>query len=196
MGEVVAKLEELGLTENTIISFTSDNGPHVEGGFNPDMFNSNGTYRGTKRDMYEGGIRVPFIVKWPAKIKANTTSDHISAFWDVLPTISEIVDIPAPTDIQGLSFLPTLLGSDKQQKHNFLYWEFHERGGRIALRQGDWKIVRYDVKNGKGKWQLYNLAKDPSEKTNLASKNPELLEKLVKLADQSHQKNPVKKWNF
>ncbi|MGJ8673831.1 arylsulfatase [Rubritalea sp.] len=196
IGELVSKLDELGLSENTIISFTSDNGPSVEGGYHTDMFDSNGVYRGTKRDMYEGGIRVPFIVKWPAKITANTTSDHICAFWDVLPTLSEIVEIDAPQDIQGISFLPTLLGEGEQKKHKSLYWEFHERGGRIALRQGDWKIVKYEAKSNKGQWELYNLKDDQSEKKDLAKNHPEILSEMVKAANQAHAKSSVAKWNF
>ncbi|MFC5051747.1 arylsulfatase [Rubritalea spongiae] len=196
IGKLVAKLDKLGLSENTIISFTSDNGPSVEGGYHANMFDSNGIYRGTKRDMYEGGIRVPYVVKWPAKIKAGSTSDHLCAFWDVLPTLSEIVGVEAPNDIQGISFLPTLTGEGEQKQHKSLYWEFHERGGRIALRQGDWKIVKYDAKSNKGRWELYNLKDDPSETNNLAKQHPEMLDKMAKLAKQSRTKNSVEKWNF
>ena len=197
IGELVEKVKELGLSENTIISFTSDNGPAMEGGYHADMLDSNGIYRGTKRDMYEGGIRVPYIVKWPAKIKPNSTTDHLCAFWDVLPTLSEIAGVSSPTDIQGISFLPTLLGTTGTQKqHNHLYWEFHEKGGRRALRKGDGKIVHNDVNKGKSKWQLFNIKNDPSEKNNVASSNPEILERMVKAVDQARVKNPAKAWNF
>lgn len=137
------KVEELGIAENTIIIFTSDNGPHTEGGADPDYFNSNGSFRGTKRDLYEGGIRVPMIAKWPNKIEPGSKTTHLSAFWDIFPTFMEIVGGENPDDLDGISFLPTLYGKEEKQiQHDYLYWEFHEKGGRQAVRKGNWKAVK------------------------------------------------------
>jgi len=184
VGEILAKLKELGLDENTVVIFSSDNGPHMEGGADPDYFNSNGIFRGYKRDLYEGGIRVPMLVRWPGKIEAGSTSDHISAFWDVLPTITGLIDAPTPENIDGISFLPGLLGEANQKKHDYLYWEFHEKNGRLAVRQGDWKLVRYDVFTPeKTTTELYNLANDPGEENNIAEANPEIASKLLQLLE-------------
>jgi len=185
VGEIVKKINDLGLQNNTIIVFTSDNGPHREGGANPKYFNSNGKFRGFKRDLYEGGIRVPMMVSWPGMIAPNSTTDHISAFWDVFPTFTDIVGIDTPKNLDGISFLPTLLGKyNQQKKHEYLYWEFHEKGGRQAVRKGNWKAVKYNVfKKQNNKLKLFNLATDPGEKNNLADKHPELVaefENLIK----------------
>lgn len=141
VGDVVAKLKKLGIDEKTLIVFSSDNGPHQEGGHNPDFFDSNGIFRGYKRDLYEGGIRVPTIVRWPGKVAPGSKTDHISAFWDVKPTMAEIVGVQPPEAMDGISFLPTLLGMENQPEHEYLYWEFHELKGRQALRAGNWKAV-------------------------------------------------------
>jgi arylsulfatase A len=183
VGSIMEKVAALGLDENTLIVFSSDNGPHLEGGADPDYFDSNGILRGYKRDLYEGGIRVPLIARWSGKIKPGGVSDHISAFWDFMPTIGELLDIPVSAGIDGISFLSSLLGQPENQKqHDYLYWEFHELGGRMALRQRDWKLVQYNVgKNPPGAFELYNLRKDPSEKENLALKFPDKLEALKKI---------------
>lgn len=180
VGELCARLDSLGLAENTIVIFTSDNGPHLEGGADPRFFNSNGAYRGFKRDLYEGGIRVPFIVRWPGVVEAGTTSDHISAFWDFFPTVAELLgeEGKAPTD--GISYLPTLTGQGQQAEHDYLYWEFHEQGGRQAIRRGDWKAVRYNVSKD-GPIQLYNLADDIGETRDLAAEYPEMVEEFDSL---------------
>lgn len=192
VGEVVVKLEALGLSENTLIIFTSDNGPHREGGADPDFFDSNGLFRGYKRDLYEGGIRVPTIVKWPGKVKAGSTSSHVSAFWDWLPTLAEIIGKKAPEAIDGLSFLTALLGKSDQPSHDHLYWEFHELGGRQAVRQGKWKLVKYQVKDpSKTTVELFDLASDPGESKNLAEANPEKVVELEELIRQAHSPNPV-----
>jgi len=174
VGEIVEKLTTLGLLENTLIIFTSDNGPHVEGGADPDFFDSNGALRGYKRDLYEGGIRVPFLAQWPEKINPGTISNHVAAFWDIFPTLNQLFDAQQETYQDGISFLPTLLGKENQQQHDYLYWEFHEKGGRQALRKGKWKLVKYNVFN-KEKIQtaLYDLDKDPAEENNLALQFPE-----------------------
>ncbi|NQU54378.1 MAG: arylsulfatase [Bacteroidetes bacterium] len=186
VGEIVAKLKELGIEDDTIIMFSSDNGPHLEGGADPDYFDSNGIYQGYKRDLYEGGIHAPMIVCWPGKIEAASKSDHISAFWDVLPTITELIGAPAPENIDGISFLPSLIGSGEQKKHDYLYWEFHEKKGRLAIRQGDWKLIQYDVFVPENtSTQLYNLRNDPGEENNVAKENPEITVKLLKLMESA-----------
>lgn len=192
VGEVMAKLKELGLDQNTLIIFASDNGVHQEGGLDPEFFNSNSFYRGNKRDMYEGGIKTPMVAMWPAKIKAGSTTNHISAFWDVFPTISEVVKSKMSTNIDGISFLPTLTGSKKQKAHDYLYWEFHAVGGKQAIRQGKWKAVRLDVLNkAKTVTELYNLEEDVSETTNLAAKYPEKVKELEMLMEKSHTETPL-----
>jgi arylsulfatase A-like enzyme len=189
VGEVLAKLKELGLEKNTLVIFSSDNGPHQEGGADPDYFDSNGPLRGYKRDLYEGGIRVPTIAFWEGKIVAGTKSEHISAFWDFLPTVVELAGIQAPENIDGISYLPALLGKEQPQ-HNYLYWEFHELGGRKAVRKGDWKLVQYDVFDpAKTTTELYNLSNDLSEEKNLASENPGLVNELLGLMNSSRVDN-------
>jgi arylsulfatase A-like enzyme len=173
VGEVISKINDLDLRENTIIIFTSDNGPHQEGGADPDYFDSNGILRGYKRDLYEGGIRVPFIISWKGHIKEGAVSDHVSAFWDFLPTVADLLNLQIKEKNDGVSFLPTLLGDQKQPQHKHLYWEFHELNGRRALRKGDWKLVQYGVgKFPAGGFELYNLISDPSEQHNVADRFP------------------------
>ena len=194
VGEIVKKIKDLGLEKNTIIIFTSDNGPHKEGGADPDYFNSNGIYKGYKRDLYEGGIRVPMIAKWKNKIPEGSKTDHISAFWDVFPTFSEIIGKTNIKNIDGISFLPTLLGeSSKQKVHDYLYWEFHELNGRQALRKNNWKLIRYNVNKG-GSYQLYNLDKDPGETNDLSKQNPELVSEFSKLLEGSRTESEVFKF--
>ncbi len=186
VGEVMAKLKELGLDKNTLIIFSSDNGPHLEGGADPDFFNSNGPLKGYKRDLYEGGIRVPMIACWPEKIKAGETSEHISAFWDVLPTIAEIVGVSAPQNIDGISFLPALTSKGKQKQHETLYWEFHEMNGRQALRKGDWKLIRYNIFTPeKATTELYNVKTDIGEDKNVAKDYPEVVKEMLEILNKS-----------
>ncbi len=186
VGELLAKLTELGLEDNTIVLFASDNGPHLEGGADPDFFNSNGVLRGYKRDMYEGGIRSPLLVRWPGKVKAGSVSDHISAFWDVLPTLADITGAESPGNIDGISFLPELL-EKRQKQHDYLYWEFHEQGGKIAIRKGNWKAVKLNVdRDPQGITELYDLSKDISETNNIASSNPEIVNRLEALMKEAH----------
>ena len=195
VGEIFAKLKELGLEKNTLVIFSSDNGPHKEGGADPDYFDSNGPLKGYKRDLYEGGIREPMIAWWPGKIKKGSTSDLISAFWDVMPTLTEIAGVKAPENIDGISFLPTLLGKSDQKKHDYLYWEFHELGGRQAVRKGNWKLVRYHVQDpAKITTELYDLANDPGEITDVSKRHPEVVAELLKLMAQSRVPSEV--FNF
>jgi arylsulfatase A-like enzyme len=192
VGEVMQELKELGIDDNTIVIFTSDNGPHMEGGADPDFFNSNGPLRGFKRDLYEGGVRVPMIVRYPNHVKAGTTTDHVSAFWDIMPTLADLIHttLPADATTDGISFLPTLLNKGKQKEHPYLYWEFHEGGGRLALREGDWKMVVLNAKTPeKEVAELYNLADDLGETNNLAGEKPdrtkEMYEKMRSLRTES-----------
>jgi arylsulfatase A len=192
VGDIIKKLEDLGIADNTIVVFTSDNGPHKEGGADPDYFNSNGIYKGYKRDLYEGGIHVPMIAKWPGKIKSGSTSNHISAFWDIMPTLAEITGQKLDATIDGISFLPTLTGTGIQEQHEYLYWEFHEKGGRTAIRKGKWKGVKYNVlKKPNQRIELYNLEQDPSEENNLASQHPELVKELTQLMQEARTPSDI-----
>lgn len=189
VGEVISKLKELGLDENTIIIFSSDNGPHMEGGADPDFFKSNGELRGHKRDLYEGGIRVPMIVRWPGRIKADSKTDHISAFWDIMPTLADVSKTQTPDNIDGISFFPELTGKE-QNEHKFLYWEFHEQGGKKAVRRGKWKAVKLNCfDKSKSTVELYDLSLDIGEQNNIASKHPEIVKELLEIMENEHIEN-------
>lgn len=192
VGKIMAKLKELKLEDNTVVLFTSDNGPHREGGVDPKFFQSSGPLRGIKRDLYEGGIRVPMIARWPAKLKLGRVSDQVWAFWDFLPTACEIASASPPEKIDGISMLPALLGRAQTNQHEFLYWEFHEGGFKQAIRIGDWKAVR--LRPG-ATLELYNLKTDLEEKHNVAAQNPEVvsrIETLFKTARTDSSEFPVK----
>ncbi len=191
VGEILDRLKEYGLDNNTIVIFTSDNGPHLEGGADPDFFNSNGPYRGYKRDLYEGGIREPMLVRWPDRITAGSKTEHISAFWDIMPTLAEIVQVNTPEHIDGISFLPTLTGNGAQQEHDYLYWEFHERGGRQAVRKGKWKYVVHNAMDMKKRTaELYDLNTDSGETNDIAGNHPEVVAELQALMDKSRVTSP------
>ena len=194
IGKLFAKLKELGIDESTLVMFSSDNGPHREGGNKPDFNDSNGPLRGIKRDLYEGGIRVPTLARWPGKIKAGSVSDHISGFWDFLPTCAELAGFKAPKGIDGISMVPTLLGKpQKQKKHEFIYWEFHEQGKKQAVRMGDWKGVRLNVaRKPNAPIELYNLKTDVGEKHNVADQHPEVVAKIAKYMKTA--RTPSKDW--
>jgi arylsulfatase A-like enzyme len=192
VGLVNKKLHEFGIDRNTIVFFVSDNGPHEEGNHSADFFDSNSLLRGKKRDLYEGGIRSPFIAKWPGKISAGSTSRHVSAFWDFLPTICDIAGVETPGESDGISFLPTLIGKEKNQKsHPFLYFEFYEMGGKQSVLWENWKAVRLNVRTGNpSDIELYNLKLDPSEITNVANENPEMVAEMLKRMKDSHVEVP------
>ena len=185
VGQILALLKELGIEDNTVVMFTSDNGAHREGGHDPDFWDSNGPLRGIKRDLYEGGIRVPFLARWPGKIKPGTTSDHISAFWDMLPTFCEIAGVDTPENVDGISMVPALLGGT-QRKHDYLYWEFTERGGAQAIRKGNFKAVRRNVSaNPDANIELYDLASDLAEISDIAADQPDIVQEMKKLFSQA-----------
>lgn len=191
VGRIVDRLEELGLTERTLIFFSSDNGPHREGGAKPEFFDSNGPLRGIKRDLYEGGIRVPMLAVWPGRIEAGTTCDEPSAFWDVLPTLAELASAQAPDGLDGVSLVPSLLGEEAagrpQRSHDYLYWEFHERGFKQAVRQGKWKAVRL---NPDRPTELYNLEQDLGEEQNVADEHRELVARFERLFVTARSESP------
>jgi arylsulfatase A-like enzyme len=187
IGRLMERLKQSKVDDNTVIFFTSDNGPHKEGGVDPKFFTSSGPLRGIKRDLYEGGIRVPMIVRWPAKIKPGQVSDFVWANWDFLPTAADIAMAKPPKGIDGLSVLPLLTGQEQTNRHDFLYWEFHERGFQQAARADDWKAVRPQAGE---KLELYNLERDPSEKENVSEKNPEVVEKFDKYFKMARTESP------
>jgi len=194
IGRLMDQLKRLGIEDNTIVFFSSDNGPHKEGGVDPNFFQSSGLLRGIKRDLYEGGIRVPMIVRWPAKIKAGSVNDEPWAFWDFLPTAAEIarVRLREKETLDGRSMLPALLGRPSTNQHQFLYWEFHERGFQQAVRMGDWKAVRPAAG---APLELYNLQTAPAEKENVAEKNPQVVARIeedLKTARTDSEHWPVK----
>ncbi|HKB40238.1 MAG TPA: arylsulfatase [Gemmataceae bacterium] len=194
IGRLFAKLKRLGLDENTIVFFSSDNGPHKEGGADPAFNRSSGPLRGFKRDLTEGGIRVPFLVRWPGKVTAGTTSDFVGAFWDVLPTLAELAGASdkVPPGLDGLSFVPTLLGQkEKQKQHESLYWAFFERGAGRALRMGKWKAMQQPLNTP---IRLYDLDKDIGETKDLASEEPDVVAKMKKRMDGSF--TPSERWRF
>ena len=197
IGDIIDKLDELGISENTLIIFTSDNGPHQEAGHNPSYFDSNGPLKGFKRDLYEGGIRVPMIAWWPNKILPNSFTDHISAFWDVMPAFADIIDQELLDDIDGISFLPTLMGKNDQKQHKYLYWEFHEKKGRVAIRKGLWKGVRYNVSiDENSPLELYDLSNDIGEDKNIASQYPDVVNELNNLLLEARTVSSNKRFNF
>jgi len=182
IGRLIALLKKLGIDENTVVFFSSDNGPHREGGANPNFFNSAGPLRGIKRDLYEGGIRVPMIVRWPGRMRPGAVSDQVWAFWDFLPTAADIAGLEPPGKIDGISMLPALLGKD-QEDHDYLYWEFSRRKFMQAVRMGDWKGIRLDTG---APIELYDLAKDIGEKNNVAAEHPDIVADIARIMKEAH----------
>lgn len=192
IGRLMARLQELKIETNTVVFFTSDNGPHREGGVDPKFHNSAGPFRGHKRDLTEGGIRVPMIVRWPARIQPGQVSDFPWAFWDFLPTAAEIALTAPPEGLDGISVFPLLTGGAQTNRHEYLYWEFHERGFQQALRREEWKVLR---PQGDEPLELYNLKADPGERQNVAEQHPDVvaqLDALLKKARRESERWPIK----
>ena len=185
VGQILDKLKEKGLAENTLVIFTSDNGPHEEGGADPAFFGRDGKLKGLKRQCYEGGIRIPFIAWWPGTVAKGEVNDHQLAFYDVMPTFCELARGRSKEKRDGISFAPTLLGKSGQREHEFLYWEFSETD-QMGLRMGDWKLVII-----KGIPHLYNLSADIHEDNDLASARPDLVEKMVGIIRREHTSSPL-----
>jgi arylsulfatase A-like enzyme len=187
VGKLLALLKRLQLERDTLVIFTTDNGAHDVNGKDPAYFNSSGPLRGIKRDLYEGGIRVPFIARWPGKIKAGSTSNHAHAFWDFLPTAAEIAGVKAPANTDGISYLPALLGQP-QRAHDFLYWELEIKNiGSQAVRMSDWKALRH---GRNGALELYDLSKDLGEKNDVAAQHPAVVKKIEAYLQTAHVDSP------
>ncbi|MEM7602312.1 MAG: arylsulfatase [Verrucomicrobiota bacterium] len=186
VGRIVDLVDELGMAENTLIIFTSDNGPTSAGGADPEFFDGNGDLRGIKFEFYEGGIRCPMIARWPGTITAGSETDHVSAQWDVLPTVAELTGAEVPEGIDGVSFLPTLYSKTTEQtQHNHLYWETPDKKGWQAVRKGNWKAHRIGTKTPGKTWvELYDLATDEAEENNVADQHPEVVSEMTGLFDQ------------
>jgi arylsulfatase A-like enzyme len=198
IGKLMDNLKNLGIDKNTLVIFTSDNGPHDEGGADPAFFNKAGPLRGFKGDLYDGGIRIPFIARWPGKIEAGTTSDHISAFWDFLPTACELAGIEPPVNTDGISYLPELLGKE-QEKHDYLYWEYLHWDGneRQAVRMEEWKMVRYDTLiDSETRVELYDLSEDIGETTDVADQHPRIVEEMLGIMEDAHEKSELETAQF
>ncbi len=192
VGTLLAKIKELGLDKDTVVIFSSDNGPHQEGGNKVEFFASSGPHRGFKRSLTDGGIRVPAIVRWTGTTEPGTTSDHVWAFWDFLTTACDLAGVDPPKTLDGISIAPTITGKGEQKRHEFLYWEFHEGGTAQAVRHGDWKAIR----TAPGKpLELYDVARDPAEKQNVAADHPAVVAKIeayLKTARTDSKEFPVR----
>jgi arylsulfatase A len=197
IGRLMALLKELGLDDNTLVMFSSDNGTTYTGGADAKFFKSVGELRGLKGSVYEGGIRVPLLARWPGRIAPGAVTGHISAIWDLFPTITEVAGLPGPTGIDGVSFLPTLLGKGNQSPHPPFYWEYHGLWkGAQAVRIANWKGVRLGGhENADAPIELYDLATDMSESTNVASAHPDIVARIKAVMD-SRTESAVKAWNF
>ena len=196
VGQIIRLLKEKGIWENTIFIFSSDNGVHCVGGHEPDFFDSNGPYRGYKRDLYEGGVRAPFIVNWPKMIKEKKTVEHITAFWDFLPTVTELVGAEKVKGIDGISYLPLLIGNgDVARNHEYIYYEFYEQGGKQSILKDGWKLVRLNMsKPGELQEELYYLPDDVGEEKNLIRQNSQKADELRKLAMKARTESEYFKW--
>ncbi|QKZ14686.1 arylsulfatase [Spirosoma sp. KUDC1026] len=199
VGALMQLLKELKLDDNTLVMFSSDNGTTFESGnINAPYFNSVGGLRGLKQDVYEGGIREPMLARWPGRIKAGQVTDHVSVQFDLMATLAELIGYTASLATDGLSFLPTLLGQTaKQKQHSYIYWEFPEKGGQIAVRMGNWKAVKTDLrKNKQAPWQLYDLSRDVAEKTDVARQHPELTQQFDAIITREHVPSHIRDWEI
>lgn len=192
IGKLLVKIKELGLEKDTVVIFTSDNGPHQEGGNKVEFFASAGPHRGFKRSLTDGGIRMPAIIRWSGVTKPGSVSDHVWAFWDFLPTACDLAGVEIPKNLDGVSFAPTITGRGQQKGHEFLYWEFHEGGFKQAVRHGHWKAIRQAPGQP---LELYDVVKDPAEKLNVARDNPEVVAKIeayLKTARTDSKEFPIR----
>jgi arylsulfatase A-like enzyme len=198
IGMIMELLKQLNLDKTTLVMFSSDNGATFNvGGASTNYFKSNAGLRGYKQDLYEGGIREPFVARWPGKIPAGTITNHISAQFDLMATLAELTNTKAPTN-DGVSFLPALLGKEKrQQEHEYLYFEFPEKGGQVAIRMGAWKAVKSNMKkNPSAPWELYDLSTDENEQVNIAEAHPDLIKRFESILKKEHKISAVKEWEF
>lgn len=192
VGQVMARLDQHGLTDNTVVLFTSDNGPHSEAGNDVPFFDANGPVTGIKRALYDGGIRVPMIVQWPGHVAAGSTTGLIAGGVDLMATAADIAGIDLDVETDGISYLPTLLGrDDEQEKHRYLYWEFYQNGSKQSMRMGKWKAVRRPF--GTGPIEVYDVKADIGEEIDLASERPDMVEKFERLFAKAH--TPTDDWN-
>lgn len=200
IGEIVATLKELGLYENTLIMFSSDNGPTFNGGTDSPWFNSADPFKSEqgwgKANLTEGGIRIPMIAQWPGKTEPGSETDLLSAHYDVLPTLCEIVGIEPAGDIDGISFLPTLLGEGNQKEHEFLYWEFPASGGQQAVRMGKWKGLRKNIFKDDLHIQLFNLEEDIQEQNDVSAQHPEIVQKIESIFAQQHTPPEIERFKI
>ncbi|MGB7345727.1 MAG: arylsulfatase [Pirellulaceae bacterium] len=189
VGRILDLLKKLGVDKDTLVMFSSDNGPHDEGGHNTERFDPAGPLRGMKRDLYEGGVRVPLIARWPGTAPAGTTSNHVGYFGDLMATVADLSGAKCPENTDSISFAPTIIGNvDAQQEHRYLYWEFYEQGGKQAVRAENWKAIRMPWKTGPT--QLYNLSEDIGEENNLAATFPDRVAEFEKMMDEAHTPHP------
>lgn len=195
VGRIMTLLAELEIDDETVVMFTSDNGPHKEGGHDPKFFDSNGPLTGHKRTLTDGGIRVPLIVRWPGRVEAGTTSAHVSAHWDFMATACEIAGIDAPSVTDGISFVPALLQQGKQRQHDYLYWEFYEQGGKRAVRMGRWKAIQRNLhKNAEAPILLYDITTDIGEQNDVATMHPDVIERVRAIFDEASTPSAI--WSF
>lgn len=204
IGRLLALVKELGLDDNTLVMFSSDNGgafgtvtkdfefkPGRMGGTDYVFFDSTGKFRAFKGSIYEGGLRVPFIARWPGRIKARTVSELPAVFYDVLPTLCEVAGVKSEQHTDGLSFLPTLLGRKQQQKHEYLFWNFNGYGGQQAVRLGNWKGLRRNLHRGLSKIELYNLATDVGEQNDVADRHPEIVKRVAAIMQREYTRSTL-----
>lgn len=195
IGALLSLLDELGIDDDTVVMLSSDNGPHGEGGHDPEFWDSNGPFRGMKRSLHDGGIRVPMLARWPGTIAPGSVSDHVSAHWDVLPTLCELAGVAPPEGIDGISMVPTLTGEGEQQQHDYLYWEFYERGGKRALRMGPWKAVQNGLRDDPdAPIELYDVTRDPGEQHDVAADHPKVVAQAARWLAAAHTPDP--RWRY
>ena len=198
VGQLLDTLAEIGADDRTLVIFTSDNGATFDvGGAPTQFFQSNGSLRGHKTNLYEGGIRVPMIARWPGRVRAGSTSDHVGANWDMWATFAELAGGAPPDGTDGISIVPTLLGRGTQRAHEALYWEFHSQGRSQAVRMGRWKGIRRNLaQDPDAPLELYDLERDPGETTDVAAAHPDVVQRIEAFMTRAHTPSQVPRWNF